>query len=257
MAASSGGIVAAATQARTRAASGGGALDRFAVYRADTEHLPDISGPVEDLERVSNNGFDRLLGRAPSGVGAAWEDADVVVEGDDELQLAIRLRPVPSDGSVADTGEAAVGARGLSGTGYRGHVFWDADTFVLPFLAATHPASARAILEYRMRRLPAAIEAARRGRAAGARFPWESARTGRDVTPTSARDRAGRIVPIRTGQLEEHIVAEVAWAACCYVDWTGDEEFARGPGRRSWWRRPGTGRRGSGSTRTGAPISTG
>jgi trehalose/maltose hydrolase-like predicted phosphorylase len=52
------------------------------------------------------------------------------------------------------------------------------------------------------------------------------------VTPTSARDRAGRIVPIRTGRLEEHIVADVAWAACCYVDWSGDEEFARGPGRR-------------------------
>ena len=41
-----------------------------------------------------------------------------------------------------------------------------------------------------------------------------------------------RVVPIRTGQLEEHIVAEVAWAACCYVDWSGDEEFAAGPGRR-------------------------
>lgn len=56
-----------------------------------------------------------------------------------------------------------------------------------------------------------------------------SPRTGRDVTPTSATDRAGRIVPIRTGQLEEHIVAEVPWAACTYLDWTGDEEFARGP----------------------------
>ena len=52
------------------------------------------------------------------------------------------------------------------------------------------------------------------------------------MTPTSARDRAGRIIPIRTGQLEEHIVADVAWAACCYVDWSGDEAFARGPGRR-------------------------
>jgi trehalose/maltose hydrolase-like predicted phosphorylase len=111
-------------------------------------------------------------------------------------------------------------------------VFWDADTFVLPFLAATHPASARAMLEYRLRRLPAAMEAARALGRTGARFPWESARTGHDVTPTSARDRSGRIVPIRTGQLEEHIVAQVPWAACCYVDWSGDEEFARGSGRR-------------------------
>ena len=110
-------------------------------------------------------------------------------------------------------------------------MFWDADTFTLPFLAATHPVSARAMLEYRIRRLPAAIAAARALGRRGARFPWESARTGSDVTPTSARDRAGNVVPIRTGQLEDHIVAEVAWAACFYGDWTGDEAFIHGPGR--------------------------
>ena len=69
--------------------------------------------------------------------------------------------------SVADTGEAAVGARGLSGSAYRGHVFWDSDVFVLPFLAATHPEAARAMLEYRVRRLPAARELARSRRPAG------------------------------------------------------------------------------------------
>jgi trehalose/maltose hydrolase-like predicted phosphorylase len=111
-------------------------------------------------------------------------------------------------------------------------VFWDADTFVLPFLAATHPTAARAMLEYRLRRLPAALDAARAVGREGARFPWESARSGRDVTPTSAQDRTGRTVAIRTGQLEDHIVAEIPWAAACYVDWSGDDEFARGPGTR-------------------------
>ena len=52
------------------------------------------------------------------------------------------------------------------------------------------------------------------------------------MTPTSAQDRAGRVVPIRTGSLEVHIVADVAWAAACYLDWTGDEEFARGDGAK-------------------------
>jgi trehalose/maltose hydrolase-like predicted phosphorylase len=50
------------------------------------------------------------------------------------------------------------------------------------------------------------------------------------VTPLSARDRTGKTVAIRTGLLEEHIVAEVAWAACCYLDWTGDIAFGAGPG---------------------------
>ena len=71
--------------------------------------------------------------------------------------------------SVGDAGEAAVGARGLTGPAYRGHVFWDSDVFVLPFLAATHPAAARAMLEYRVRRCPPRAVAAARsaGRARG------------------------------------------------------------------------------------------
>jgi len=207
-------------------------LDRLAVYRADPDCVPDPGPAVAALDGARLSGFDRLLQRHRRAWARRWEDADVVVEGDDELQLAIRLALFHLMASVSDSGESAVGARGLTGTGYRGHVFWDADTFVLPFLAATHPAAARSMLEYRLRRLPAAMEAARAAGRAGARFPWESARTGRDVTPRSARDRAGRIIPIRTGQLEEHIVADVAWAACWYVEWSGDEAFAQGPGRR-------------------------
>jgi trehalose/maltose hydrolase-like predicted phosphorylase len=64
----------------------------------------------------------------------------------------------------------------------------------------------------------------------GARFPWESAHTGYDVTPETGRDRMGNVTAIRTGLIEEHIVADVAWAASCYVDWTGDTAFLRGPG---------------------------
>ena len=87
------------------------------------------------------------------------------------------------------------------------------------------------MLEYRVRRLPAARAAAHAAGYEGARFPWESARGGGDVTPSSARDRGGHVVPIRTGLLEEHIVADVAWAAAWYIDWTGDEAFTLGPGR--------------------------
>jgi trehalose/maltose hydrolase-like predicted phosphorylase len=134
-------------------------------------------------------------------------------------------------GCAADNGEAAIGARGLTGPGYNGHVFWDADVFVLPFLAATHPAAARAALEYRVRRLAASREVAREEGRSGARFAWESAASGFDVTPKLARDRAGHEVAILTGEREEHIVADVAWGCACYVDWSGDEDFRDGPGR--------------------------
>ena len=89
---------------------------------------------------------------------------------------------------------ASVGARGLSGRGYKGHVFWDTDVFILPFFMYTHPATARALLAYRYRTLDAA-----RARAAslgyrGALFAWESADTGEDVTPTEAVGPDGRPV---------------------------------------------------------------
>ena len=88
------------------------------------------------------------------------------------------------------------------------------------------------MLEYRCDRLPAALAIARAEGRRGARFPWESAADGFDVTPRSGRDHAGHVVPIRTGEAEVHIVGDVAWAACCYVDWTGDREFAAGAGLR-------------------------
>lgn len=221
-----GGIVVAAADAdRDRT------LDRFAVYRADPDGRPDPAEAVAAARGAAEAGFDRMLAEHRRAWARRWHNADIVIDGDDELQLGVRFALFHLMATVADDGEAAVGARGLSGPGYRGHVFWDADTFVLPFLAATHPDAARAMIAYRLHRLPAALAAARRQERAGARFPWESAASGRDVTPSSARNRTGQLVPIRTGQLEEHIVAQVAWSASCYTDWTGDEAFAGGPGR--------------------------
>jgi trehalose/maltose hydrolase-like predicted phosphorylase len=223
--ASCGGIAAAVSETASS-----GAVERLGAYVPDPNALPDAEGAVVAVAEARATGFERLLSEHRAAWAERWANADVVIGGDAELQLQVRFALFHLMGSVASSGEAAVGARGLTGPGYRGHVFWDTDVFVLPFLAATHPPAARAILEYRIRRLPAAVAAARALGLAGARFAWESARDGADVTPPSARDATGRIVRIRTGESEEHVVADVAWAASCYIDWTGDEAFARGPG---------------------------
>ena len=200
-------------------------LERLAAYG------PDARSARRALGAARQAGFETLFAEHREAWARRWETADVVIEGDPELQRAVRFTLFHLMASVADEGEAAVGARGLSGPAYRGHVFWDSDVFVLPFLAATHPPAARAMLEYRVRRLDAARAAAARDDYAGARFPWESGRDGRDVTPSHARLATGELIAVRTGELEEHITADVAWAASCYVDWTGDLEFAAGPGR--------------------------
>ena len=208
--------------------AGPAAVERVAVYEPQSTSKVGASR----LRAASTAGFERLLVEQRAAWAERWASADIVIEGDAAMQLAVRLCLYHLMASATDTGEAAVGARGLTGEAYRGHVFWDTDVFVLPFLAATHPAAARAVLEYRVRRLPAAFAAARAAGRAGARFPWESASNGSGVTPEWGSDRTGEATRIRTGELEEHIVADVAWAAACYQDWTGDAAFAMGAGRR-------------------------
>ena len=233
-----GGVAAAACQWSSVGIDGLW-LERIAAYRVDPDRAPATAAAVDRLRPARSGGFERELNRHRARWGQRWEDAGVDIAGAPELERAVRFALFHLIGSVAERGEAAVGARGLTGPAYRGHVFWDTDVYVLPFFAATHPAAARAMLQYRIRRLPAARAEA--GTTGGAHFPWESAASGEEVTPTRGRDRLGRFVAIRTGQLEEHIVADVAWAADCYAQWTGDDAYVRGPARplitetARWW----------------------
>ena len=176
-------------------------------------------------------GFDRLLAEHRRAWAQRWEEADIEITGDPVSQLAVRYALFHLLSCAPTEGEAVVGARGLTGLAYAGHVFWDTDVFVLPALAATLPAAARAVLGYRINRLGAAREAAAARGLPGARYPWESADTGRDVTPTSTRDVEGHVVPIRTGEHEEHINADIAWALHHFLEWTGDTQVMDDGGR--------------------------
>jgi len=227
---SAAGSIAAASQEQLDGNAAEWTLDRISCYEGAQAGAANDHAALERRRETSEIGFDGLLAEHRRAWAARWEDADIRIDGDPELQLAVRLALFHMMASVAVDGEAAVGARGLTGGGYRGHVFWDSDVYVLPFLAATHPPAARAMLEYRVRRLPAALRAARAAGRAGARFPWESATAGDEVTPSLAPDHSGRLRPVHTGRLAEHIVADVAWAAAHYIDWTGDKVFASGPG---------------------------
>ena len=217
------------------------ALDRNAAYVGRQGELLTPRHARRAFTRARSLGFEALLDGHRRAWAALWEDADVRVIGDPELQLAVRFALFHLLAVASAERESAIGARGLSGAAYSGHVFWDTDVFVLPFLAAAWPRAARAVLGYRVARLPAALRAARALHRAGARFPWESAAGGEDVTPTSARGADGREVAIRTGAQEEHIVADVAWAAAHYIDWSADWRFASGAGRElivacaRWW----------------------
>jgi trehalose/maltose hydrolase-like predicted phosphorylase len=225
-----GGISASASE---RVVSDGGtcAVERVLAYESASDRLFEPGGTREQVHELSALGSHRLLSEHRRAWAQRWRRATVSIGGDPQAELAVRFALFHLLGSAATIGEAAVGARGLTGRAYRGHVFWDTDVFVLPVLCAVLPDAARAILQYRVKRLPQAMEEARRRGLRGARFPWESADDGRDVTPSSYIGTEGETIPIRTGRCEEHIVADVAWAARHYSTWTGDWEFLlRGPG---------------------------
>ena len=125
--------------------------------------------------------------------------------------------------------DAGVTARGLHGEGYRGHVFWD-ELFVLPLLTSRTPHVARALIDYRWRRLPAARQAARALGLRGAKFPWQSGSDGKEETPKWLyNEKSGRWVKDHS-HMQLHAGLAVAFNAWQYYQATGDTAwlFERG-----------------------------
>ncbi|MFC1752259.1 glycoside hydrolase family 65 protein [Thermoproteota archaeon] len=170
--------------------------------------------------------FDKLLERHVAVWDRIWKKADVSLEGAASLQKNVRFNiyHMLISGHY-DGGFSSMGARTLSGEGYRGHIFWDADIFSLPFYLFTFPSIAKNMLLYRYRCLDKSRELAKQEGYAGIKFAWESASTGEEETPAWARDIDGSITKVHTHQFEHHITADVAYAVYKYFIATGDERF--------------------------------
>jgi kojibiose phosphorylase len=159
---------------------------------------------------------------------AEWERTDVVIEGDDEAQISIRFNLFQLlIAAPRHDDRVNIGAKTLSGFGYRGHAFWDTEIFMLPVFIYTAPHIAKNLLNYRFRNLPGARRKAQGNGFEGAQFPWESADTGDEVTPTWVPHFADRtkLVRIWTGDIEVHISADIAHAAYQYWQATGDDAW--------------------------------
>ncbi|MEA5466278.1 beta-phosphoglucomutase [Leptothoe sp. PORK10 BA2] len=157
-----------------------------------------------------------------------WDQCDVLIEGDVRAQFALRyslfqiLICAP-----AEDEHVSIPAKTLSGTGYRGHVFWDTELFILPFLVYTQPQTARNLLTYRYHTLAGARRKAHHYGYKGAMFAWESAASGDEVTPRWAvpRDPYGQDVRIWCRDRALHITADIAYASWQYWRATGDDHW--------------------------------
>ncbi|HEY2535184.1 MAG TPA: glycosyl hydrolase family 65 protein [Xanthobacteraceae bacterium] len=155
-----------------------------------------------------------------------WKASDFRIEGDVAAQRALRFALYHlTSAANPDDDRVSIGARGLSGTAYKGHVFWDTDIFMLPFFVLTYPEAARALVMYRYHTLAGARAKAARFAYRGALYAWESTDSGEEETPPFVIAADGEAIRILTGEQEQHISADVAFGVWKYWEATGDERF--------------------------------
>jgi len=176
------------------------------------------------LKSFIRNGAFREIKEHVALWESSWQQADIIIEGDQIAQKAIRYNMYQLlINGPRRTG--SIGAKFLSSEGYLGHVFWDTEIFILPFYLYNFPDIAKNMLMYRYATLPGAIKNAERNGFKGAKYGWETATTGEDVTPRFASKLEKTIRLIYTGREEDHIVSDVIYAIERYCRVTGDEEF--------------------------------
>jgi len=170
------------------------------------------------LSAARQSGWDGLLAEQRAYLDDFWDRADVEVDGDTEVQQAVRFGLFHVLQAGARSENRPIPTKGLTGPGYDGHAFWDTETYVLPVLSLTAPDAAAHALRWRHATLPAAIDRAAQLGLKGAAFPWR----------TIAGEECSGYWPAGTAAF--HVNADIADAVIRYVDATGDEAFDRGPG---------------------------
>ncbi|MBW4575723.1 MAG: beta-phosphoglucomutase [Aphanothece sp. CMT-3BRIN-NPC111] len=190
----------------------------------------DTDAPVYAASHLLTDlpSYTTLLAAHVAAWANMWQDSDILIEGDPKAQLAVRynLFQLLAVAPRHDT-SVSIPAKALSGYAYRGHIFWDTEIFIVPFLAFTQPALARNLLTYRYHTLPGARRKAQEAGYEGALFAWESAGTGDEVTPRWVSGPDGQMVRIWCSDIELHITTDVAYAAWHYWQATGDDVWMR------------------------------
>jgi alpha,alpha-trehalose phosphorylase len=190
-------------------------LVKFLAYGwSSRRSAPALRDQVEGaLATATLIGWDGLATQQQEFLDDYWERADVEVEGDPELQQAVRFALFHVLQAGVRGEQRAIPAKGLTGPGYDGHTFWDSETYVLPVLTYTTPHAARDALLWRHSTIDQARQRARVLGQAGAAFPWR----------TIHGEECSGYWPAGTASF--HIAADIADATARYIAATGDADF--------------------------------
>src|SRR5215217_2891619 len=165
------------------------------------------------LDRVSENGVEPEFADQREWLDRFWERSDVVVHDQPALQQAIRWNLFQLAQATARAEQSGVPSKGVTGTGYSGHYFWDTEIFVLPFLTYTSPQMARSELRFRYNMLGAARRRAEELAQSGALFPWRTI-NGEEASAYYA-----------AGTAQYHINADITYALAKFMHATADIAF--------------------------------
>lgn len=178
---------------------------------------------AETLYQNLEKGFSKRFAEHKKVWDEKWKHSDCVIIGDERANLALRfcMFHLLIAANEHDP-RVNIGAKTLSGEGYKGHIFWDTEIFALPFFIYTQPKTAKSLLMYRYHTLKTAKENAELTGYKGARYPWESADHGHEETPKWSADGKNRIWP---GEEEIHITADIVHGIMTYFIATNDVEF--------------------------------
>lgn len=195
------------------------------------KHTTYRRGIEQAVPHIPSSDFNSIAAESAAEWARRWATSHLEIGGDPYSERVLRFAAFHVIGAAPrSTTGAGIGARLLSGYGYLHHVFWDTDVFVIPYLNMTQPDLAGAHIGYRYGGLGGARRKATRYGRSGAFYAWESAGTGDECTPEWGDTPDGERVRILTGEIEEHIVADVAYALDHYLSWTGDTETLRSQG---------------------------
>lgn len=196
-------------------------------YHAQTCSYVTINKLIQCVEQ----GYGALLAESAAVWQSYWQRSRVIVESEnsqDQRALDFALYHLYAM-TPTHNERCSIAAKGLTGEGYKGHVFWDTEVFLLPFHLMTQPEIARQLLSYRWHNLPGARNKASKNGLQGALFPWESAWSGQEETPEFAaiNIRTGLRQKVASALAEHHLVADIAWAVDAYYQATRDDAFMR------------------------------
>ncbi|RLL83326.1 kojibiose phosphorylase [Petrotoga sp. HKA.pet.4.5] len=200
---------------------------KYGVTYTTRDNISDVEKVSEEaLVEFAFEGYEKELKKHCEEWEKIWDDIDIEIKGDEKAQLGFRFNvfQLTSCANKNDT-SVSIAAKGLHGEGYKGHIFWDTEIFMVPFFIYSQPETAKSLLLYRYNTLNGARENAILNGYKGAQFPWESTDNGLETTPKWGKDYLGNPVRIWTGDEEIHITADIPFAYWEYFRATNDENF--------------------------------